>query len=172
MYVDLFMSNHKVLVEFICQYKLGETSHDEDEDHYPKHQHECIGGTCWVWTISPTKANSHESDRPVVWESSLHWSVNGTMVAHLPVVSYYAVQWLVFTWYPYPWSLVEITPVLTTFCGYYPRVHYFYVPWLIMTSQWVMTLLGMPHCVTTMGDNVTRDIHYDVTMDNDVAMCT
>ncbi len=30
-----------------------------------------------------------------------------------------------------------------------------------------MTLLGMPHCGTTMGDNVTRDIHYDVTMDND-----
>ncbi len=24
-----------------------------------------------------------------------------------------------------------------------------------MTSQWVMTLLGMPHCGTTMGDNVT-----------------
>ncbi len=48
---------------------------------------------------------------------------------------------------------------------------YFYVPWLIMTSQWVMMLLGMPHCGTTMG-NITRDIHYDVTMDNDIAMCT
>ncbi len=39
-----------------------------------------------------------------------------------------------------------------------------------MTSQWVMTLLGMPHCGTTMGNNVARDVHYDVTMDNDVAM--
>ncbi len=32
-----------------------------------------------------------------------------------------------------------------------------------------MTLLGMPHCGTTMGDNVTRDIQYDVIMDNDIA---
>ncbi len=54
--------------------------------------------------------------------------------------------------------------------GYYPGVHYFYVPWLIMTSQWVMTLLGMPHCGTTMGNDVAKDVHYDVTMDNDVAM--
>ncbi len=68
--------------------------------------------------------------------------------------------------------VVEITPVLTTFCEYYPCVHYFYVPCLIMTSQWVMTLLGMPHCGTTMGINVARDIHYDVTMDNDDAICT
>ncbi len=29
---------------------------------------------------------------------------------------------------------VDITPVCTTFCGYYPCVHYFYVPWLIMKS--------------------------------------
>ncbi len=29
-------------------------------------------------------------------------------------------------------------------------LHYFYVPWLIMTSKWVMTLIGMPHCGTTM----------------------
>ncbi len=41
-----------------------------------------------------------------------------------------------------------------------------------MTSQWVMTLLGMPHCGTTMGNDVARDMHYDVTMDNDIAMCT
>ncbi len=41
-----------------------------------------------------------------------------------------------------------------------------------MTSQWVMTLLGIPYCGTTMGDNVTWYIHYDITMDNDVAMCT
>ncbi len=56
--------------------------------------------------------------------------------------------------------------------GDHPCAHYFYVPWLIMTSQWVMMLLGMPHYGTTMGDNVTRDIHYDVTMDNGIAMCT
>ncbi len=58
------------------------------------------------------------------------------------------------------------------FCGYYICVHYFYVLWLIMTSQWVITLLGMPHCDTTMGNNVARDILYDVTMDNDIAMYT
>ncbi len=58
------------------------------------------------------------------------------------------------------------------FCGYYPCVHYFYVPWLIMTSQWLMTLLGMPYCDTIMGNDVARDIHCDATMDNDVAMCT
>ncbi len=63
--------------------------------------------------------------------------------------------------------------MLTTFLWiFYPCVHYFYVPQLIMTSQWVITLLGMPHCDTTMGNNVARDIHYDVTMDNDVAMYT
>ncbi len=39
-----------------------------------------------------------------------------------------------------------------------------------MTSQWIMTLLGMPHCGTTMGNDVARDVHYDVTMDNDIAM--
>ncbi len=53
--------------------------------------------------------------------------------------------------------------------GDHPCAYYFFVD---MTSQWVMTLLGMPHCGTTMGNNVTRDIHYDVTMDNDVAMYT
>ncbi len=52
--------------------------------------------------------------------------------------------WLVFTWSPYPWSLVEITHVLATFCGDYLSVHYFYVPWLIMTSQWITRLLGIP----------------------------
>ncbi len=34
------------------------------------------------------------------------------------------------------------------------------------------TLLGMPPCGTTMGNDIVRDIHCDVTMDNDVAMCT
>ncbi len=54
-------------------------------------------------------------------------------------------------------------------CAHY--LHYFYVPSLIMTSQWVMTLLGMLHCSTTMGNDVARDIYYDVTMD-DITMCT
>ncbi len=64
-------------------------------------------------------------------------------------------------WSSYPSSLVEITPVLITFCGYYPyvHVHYFYVPSLIMTSQWLMTLLGMPHSGTTMGNDVARDYY-------------
>ncbi len=35
-----------------------------------------------------------------------------------------------------------------------------------------MTLLGMPHCGTTMGNDVASDIHYVITMDNDIAMCT
>ncbi len=39
-----------------------------------------------------------------------------------------------------------------------------------MTSQWVVTLLGMPHCGTTMGNDIDRDIHYDITMDNDIDM--
>ncbi len=82
----------------------------------------------------------------------------------MPIKAHYAILWLVFTWYPYPWSPVEITPVLTTFCWYYPDVHYFYVPWLIMTSQWIMTLLGMPHCGTTNGIDVARDIHCDTTI--------
>ncbi len=33
-----------------------------------------------------------------------------------------------------------------------------------------MSLLGMPHCGTTMSNDIARDIHYDVTMDNDVDM--
>ncbi len=28
------------------------------------------------------------------------------------------------------------------------------------------------HCGTTMGNNIARDIHCDITMDNDIAMCT
>ncbi len=55
-------------------------------------------------------------------------------------------------------------------CAHY--LHYLYVPWLIMTSQWVMTLLGMPHCGTTLANDDARDIHCDITMDNDVTMCT
>ncbi len=61
------------------------------------------------------------------------------------------------------WSPVEITPVLITCTT-------FYVPWLIMTPQWVMTLLGMHHCGTTMSIDIARDTHYDGTMDNDIAM--
>ncbi len=41
-----------------------------------------------------------------------------------------------------------------------------------MTSQWVMTLLGMPHCGITMGNDIVMDIYCDITMDNDIAMCT
>ncbi len=40
-----------------------------------------------------------------------------------------------------------------------------------MTSQWLMTLPGMPNCDTTMGNDIARDIHCDPTMD-DAAMCT
>ncbi len=69
-----------------------------------------------------------------------------------------SVLWLVFMWSPYPWSPGEITPLLSTFCGYFHCVHYFYVPWLIMTSQWVMTLLRMPHCSITVGNDIVRDI--------------
>ncbi len=35
-----------------------------------------------------------------------------------------------------------------------------------------MTLLGMPHYGTTMGNDIARDIHCDATMGNDIAMCT
>ncbi len=35
----------------------------------------------------------------------------------------------------------------------------------------VMTMLGMPYCGITMGNNIARVIHYDVTMD-DIAMYT
>ncbi len=102
----------------------------------------------------------------VIIQQVEHWTylVQGQWVGH------YAVLWLVFRWSPHPWSPVEITPVLTTFCGYYPCVHYIYVQWLIMTSQWVMTLLRMPHCGTTMSNDIARDVHYDVSMDNDIAM--
>ncbi len=34
-----------------------------------------------------------------------------------------------------------------------------------------MTLLGMPHC-GTMDNDVARDIDCEVTMEDDVAMCT
>ncbi len=30
-----------------------------------------------------------------------------------------------------------------------------------MTSQWVMTLLGMPHYGTTMFNIIAKDIHYE-----------
>ncbi len=41
-----------------------------------------------------------------------------------------------------------------------------------MILQWVMMLLGMPHCGTISGSDIARDIHYDVIMVNEVAMCT
>ncbi len=43
---------------------------------------------------------------------------------------------------------------------------------LIMTSQWIMTLLGMSIVKITMGKAIVRDIHCDITMSNDVVMCT
>ncbi len=55
-------------------------------------------------------------------------------------------------------------------CAHY--LHYFYVACLIMTSQLLMTLLGMLHCGITMGNDFTKDIHCNVTMDNYVTMCT
>ncbi len=93
----------------------------------------------------------------------------------LTMFYFYVMLWLAFTWSPYPWSRVKITPVLTvitTFCGDYPYLYYFYVPWLIMTPQWVTTLQWMPNCGFTMGNDIARDIHCDVTMGNGVAMCT
>ncbi len=87
------------------------------------------------------------------------------------IYNIYAVLWLVFMCYPYLWSPVGITLVLTTFWGYYPCVYYFYVPWLIMTSQCLMTLLGMPHCSTTMGNDVARDIHCDATCQIMILLC-
>ncbi len=33
-----------------------------------------------------------------------------------------------------------------------------------------MTLVAMPHCGTTMGNDIAGDIHCDATIDNDVAM--
>ncbi len=41
-----------------------------------------------------------------------------------------------------------------------------------MTSQWVMTLLGMCIVKSQWVMTIARDIHCDVTMSNDVAMCT
>ncbi len=90
-------------------------------------------------------------------------------VRHLLIFSYYtscSVHWVKFMkhmWYifmPYyglfscDLHILDLqwrSPLCSLlFCGYYPCVHYFYFPWLIMTSQWVMTLLGMPYCGTTM----------------------
>ncbi len=66
--------------------------------------------------------------------------------------------------------------------GDHPCAHYFL--WILPLCA--LLLCSMTHSDITMGhdvvrdaalwhnngDNVTRDIHYDVTMDNDVAMCT
>ncbi len=49
----------------------------------------------------------------------------------------------------------------TTFCGDYPCVHYF----MSTTSIFYMT-----HYDITMGNNIARDIHCDVTMSNEVAI--
>ncbi len=59
-----------------------------------------------------------------------------------PFLQIYAIIWLVLTWSPYPWSLVEITPVLTTFCGYYP---------------YALLLCSVTHYDITMAHEVARD---------------
>ncbi len=43
----------------------------------------------------------------------------------------------------------------TTFCGDYPCEHYFYIPYLTMNGTYVV-----------------KDIDCDVTMSNDIALCT
>ncbi len=75
----------------------------------------------------------------------------------------YAILQLVFTWSSYPWSPVEITPVLTAFCGdallSFSMTHYdITMGCPIVASQWIMTLLGTS-IVTSQWVN-------------DVAMCT
>ncbi len=67
-------------------------------------------------------------------------------------------------------SVLTYYSVMSGIMPYY--VLFSRVPWLIITSQWLTTLLGMPHCGTTMGNDIARDIHCDATMNNDVAMCT
>ncbi len=65
----------------------------------------------------------------------------------------YAIVWLVFTWSPYHWSLVEITPVLTTCTTFI--FHDSSSQWVmallgtpIVTSQWIMTLLCIHNMVS------------------------
>ncbi len=43
---------------------------------------------------------------------------------------------------------------------------------LIMTAQWVMTLLGMHILKSQWVMTFAKDIHCNVTISNDVAMCT
>ncbi len=61
--------------------------------------------------------------------------------------------------------------------GDHPYAHYFLLILPLcalllcsMTHYDITMLLGMPHCRTTMSNDVYRDVHYDVKMDNDVAM--
>ncbi len=54
-----------------------------------------------------------------------------------------------------------------SYCG-----HYIYGPWLIMTSQWVMKLIRMPHCCITEGNDIAKDIVCDVIMGNAIAIYT
>ncbi len=70
--------------------------------------------------------------------------------------------------------------MLTTFCGDYLSMLYFYGICFIMTSQWVPILLGMPHCgitmgnynVSTLGNVIARYIKCDVTMGNNIVICS
>ncbi len=41
-----------------------------------------------------------------------------------------------------------------------------------MTSQWVMTLLGMPQSEIAIGNDVAREINCDITISKDIAICS
>ncbi len=71
-------------------------------------------------------------------------SINQWLSCHLDFIfmPYYG---LFFTWSPYSdlRCRLQLWAILLFFYWDYPYEHYFYVPWLIMTSHWVMTLLGI-----------------------------
>ncbi len=74
----------------------------------------------------------------IKWYNAIQYSE----LIQTTVSVYYAVLWLVFTCYPYPWSLVEIT-----LCSR----HY---------DMWRLPLCALLLCSMT---------HYDITMGHDIA---
>ncbi len=90
----------------------------------------------------------------VIWDAT----VNACQILYMQVCnisrnisSKYVILWLVFTWSPYHWSLVEITPelitpVCTTFVFHDLLWHHNgsqnHKECLMVASQWVMMLLG------------------------------
>ncbi len=67
----------------------------------------------------------------------------------IPIRPAYVILWPVFMWSPYPRSLIEITPVSTTFCGDYPCEYYF----LWRLSLWTLLFVEIiPVCTTFCGD--------------------